>query len=114
MALELGTVLDELLVLVLRAEPHHVLDAGAVVPAAVEDDDFAGGREVLHVALDVELRLFAVGRGRQRHQPKNARADPLRDRLDGPALARRVAPFEHDDHPQAACLTHSCIRHNSV
>ena len=42
--------------LLLGAEPHHTLDAGAVVPAAVEDDDLAGGREVRDVALDVHLR----------------------------------------------------------
>src|SRR5262245_33017303 len=35
----------------LAAKAHDVFDAGAVVPAAVEDDDLAGGRETLHVAL---------------------------------------------------------------
>ena len=95
-----GQSLDELLVLLLRAEAHHVLDAGAVVPAAVEDDDLAGGREVLHVALHVELRLLPVGRGRQGDQPEDARADALRDRLDGPAFAGGVASLEHDDDAQ--------------
>jgi hypothetical protein len=98
--LEFGTVLHEFLVLVLGAKIHDVFHAGPVVPAPVEDDYFAGSREVLHVALRVELGFLAVGRGRQRHQTEDARADPLHDRLDGPALAGGVAPLEHHDHPQ--------------
>src|SRR4029077_14469130 len=39
--LELGANLQEALVLLFRAEAHHVLDASPVVPAAVEDHDFA-------------------------------------------------------------------------
>src|SRR6516164_6222521 len=99
-ALELGAVLDEVPVLVLRAELHYILDAGPVVPAAVEDDDFAGRREVLEVALHVQLGLLPVRRGRQGHEAEHARAHPLRDGLNGPALARGVAPLEHDDHAQ--------------
>jgi hypothetical protein len=34
---------------------------------------------------------------RERHT-KDARAHPLRERLDGPARARRVTPFKDDDH----------------
>ena len=45
--LEQRAQLQEPLVLLVGAEPHHVLDAGAVVPAAIEDDDLAGGRKVL-------------------------------------------------------------------
>ena len=43
--LEHRAQLEEPLVLLVGAEPHHVLDAGAVVPAAVEDHDLAGRRE---------------------------------------------------------------------
>src|SRR5580698_10759467 len=45
-AFELRYRAVELLVLLGRAEPHDVLDAGAVVPAAVEADDFPGRRQV--------------------------------------------------------------------
>src|SRR6266481_6372800 len=38
-----------------RAESHHPLDAGAVVPAAVEQDDFSAGGKMRHVALEVPL-----------------------------------------------------------
>ena len=49
----------------LGAEAHHPLDAGAVVPAAIEDHDLAGGGQVRQVALRVHLRLFSrsVGAG---------------------------------------------------
>ena len=59
-ALHLGAELQEAFVLVVGAEPHDVLDAGAVVPAAIEDDDFASGGEVLEVPLHVDLALLAV------------------------------------------------------
>ena len=91
-------------VLLLGAEAHDVFDAGAVVPAAVEDHDLAGGREVLDVALHVHLRLLAVGRRRQRDDAEDARADPLGDRLDRAALAGGVAALEDDDDAQALGL----------
>ena len=74
---------------------------GAVVPTAVEDHDFARGREMLHVALHVHLRLLAVGRRGQRHEAEHARADALGDGLDGAAFAGGVAALEDDDHAQA-------------
>ena len=45
--LEQRHLLHELLVLLVGAEAHHPLDAGAVVPGAVEQHDLAGGRQVL-------------------------------------------------------------------
>ena len=56
-----------------RAEFHDPLDAGAVVPATIEDDDLASGRQMPHVALDVHLRLFAFGRRGQRDHTIDAR-----------------------------------------
>jgi hypothetical protein len=46
---------EKCLDLLLGAEAHHALHAGAVVPAAVEDHDFARGRQVRNVALRVHL-----------------------------------------------------------
>ena len=66
--------LEEALVLLVGAEPHHAFDAGPVVPAPVEDHDLAGGGKMLHVALHVHLALLAVGRRRQRHEAEDARA----------------------------------------
>ena len=55
----------------------------------------AGG-EVRDVALHVHLRLLALGRCGQRHDPEHPGADPLGDRLDRAALAGGVAALEHD------------------
>src|SRR5262249_22120954 len=81
-----------------------VFDAAPVVPAAVEDHDLAGGRKLLQITLDEHLRLLPIRRRRQRHGAKDARAHALGEGLDSPALAGRIAPFEHDDDPGAALL----------
>jgi len=81
-----------------------VLDTGAVVPAPVEDDDFAGGREVLQVALHVDLSLLAVRRCRQGHDPEHARAETLGDGPNRSPLAGPVPPLEDDDDAQAFFL----------
>src|SRR5205823_3206626 len=62
--LERGNDFEEALDLLLGAEPHDALDAGPVVPAAIEDDDLTRGREVPDVALHVHLRLLALRRSR--------------------------------------------------
>src|SRR5581483_1011077 len=85
-----------------RAEAHDVFDAGAVVPAAVEDHDLAGGWKMRHVSLDEHLGFFAVRRRGKRHHSEHARADFFGDRLDRAALAGCVAPLEHDDHAKSA------------
>src|SRR4029453_1487955 len=87
---------EECLDLLLAAEAHHTLDPGAVVPAAVEDHDFARRRQVRDIALRVHLRFVALGRGRERGHPEHARADPFGDRLDGAALAGAIPSLEHD------------------
>ena len=64
------------------AEAHDALDACAVVPASIEDDDLACGRQVADVALQVHLGLFAFGRRRQRNHAKHPRIDPFGDGID--------------------------------
>src|SRR4029453_6696741 len=89
--------LEEALMLLGCAEAHDVLDAGAVVPAAIEDHDLAGRREVLHVALHVHLGLLPVrGRG-QGEDAKDARAHACRHRLDQATLAGGIATLADDD-----------------
>src|SRR5262249_54533546 len=82
----------------------HVFDACPVVPAPVENHDLAGCRGVLEVALHVELGLLAIGRCRQSYLAKHAMADTLGNRLDHPALAGGVAPFEDHDYPRTLFL----------
>jgi hypothetical protein len=80
--------------LLFGAEAHHSLDAGAVVPAAVEDHDLAAGWQMGHVPLNIHLRFFALRRRRQRNHAEHARADALGDRLDRAAFACAVASLE--------------------
>src|SRR3984885_15418770 len=106
-ALEVGYGLEEVLVLFVGAEAHHPFDASAVVPAAVEQHDLAGGRQVRYVALEVPLRALALGWRGQRHGAADARVETLRHALDRAALARGVATLEDDDQLEP-------LRHNPV
>ena len=93
----------------LGGEAHHPLDAGTVVPAAIEDHDLAGRRQVRKIALHIHLRLFALGGRGERDDAEHARAHPLRDRLDRAALAGAVAPLE-DDADLEALLLHPLLQ----
>jgi hypothetical protein len=95
---------EELLVLLVGAEAHDALDAGAVVPAAVEQHDLARRRQVRHIALEVPLRALAVVGRRKRRDAAHARIQPLRDALDNATLARRIAALEQDDDLVAGVL----------
>ena len=93
---------QELPVLGIGAEAHHPLDAGAVVPGAVEEHDLPGRGQVGDVALEVPLRPLALGRRGQRDDAAEARVERVDDALDRPALAGGVAALEDDDEPVAA------------
>jgi hypothetical protein len=108
-ALEFGDGMEEFLVLVFRAESHHPLDAGAVVPAAIEQHDLSAGRQVRHVALEVPLGAFALARSGQSSDTAYPRIEALRDSLDDPALPRRVAPLE-DDHDLALIVLNPILQ----
>ncbi len=96
--LEFRHGLEEFLVIRVGAEAHHPLDAGAVVPGAVEQHHFAAGRQMRDIALEVPLRALALARRRQRRDAADARVEPLRDALDDAALAGGVAALEqHHD-----------------
>ena len=95
--LEIRRRLEEVLVFLVGAEAHHPFDAGAIVPAAVEEHDLAAGRQVRDIALEVPLGALTLGRRRQRHGAADARIETLGDPFDGPPLARRVPSLEDDD-----------------
>src|SRR5689334_15862366 len=95
-ALELRRLTQKFVVFVGRAESHHAFDAGAVVPAAIEQDDLAGGRQMLNVALEIPLSALDVARLLERHHPCAARVEMLHESLDGAALAGGVATLEQD------------------
>lgn len=97
-ALELRHAAEELFVLVVVAKPHDLLDARAVVPAAVEQHDFAGRRQVRDVTLEVPLGLFAVIRRRQGGNPADPGVQALGDALDHATFAGGITPFEQNHH----------------
>ena len=103
-ALELWDRLHELAILLGRAEAHDVLDARAIVPAAIEEHDFSRCRQVRNVTLKVPLRLFALGRRSQCDDLNRARADSFSDALDGAALARSITTLEQSDDLEASPL----------
>src|SRR5262249_26206622 len=102
--LDLGAELQKPLVLGFVDKPHHVFDTGAVVPAAVKDDDFTGSGKMRDVTLNIHLALLALARRRQGDNRKNARAAPLGDGLDRAAFARRVTALEDNDDPRPFSL----------
>ena len=51
------------------AEAHDRLDAGAIVPGAVEEHDFARGRQLRDIALEIPLAALDLGRLGQRDEP---------------------------------------------
>ena len=101
-SLELRAGAHELVVFGVGAETHHVLDAGAVVPASVEEDHLAGGGQVSDVALEVPLRALSFGRGRQGHDSYIAWVEERGHALDDASFAGGVATFEEDDHAEAS------------
>ena len=94
--LENRTGTQELPIFVLAAELHDALDAGAVVPAAIEQHDFAPPRELGDVSLKVPLAALALGRRAERHDAADARVEALGDALDDAPFAGGVAALEDD------------------
>src|SRR5215510_2399800 len=91
--------MQEPAVLLLSAKAHDPLNADAVIPAAVEQDDVAAGGQVPGIALEVPLGLFPLGRRGQRDDLGNPRVEVLRHPLDRAALSRRVPALEDHDDP---------------
>ncbi len=101
---KLGQLCRNLRCCSLLAEAHHVLHAGPVVPAAIEDHDLSARRQLRDIALHIHLRLLSLGRGRQGDQAEHPRAYPLGDALDDAALPGRIATFEDNDDLRAGLL----------
>ena len=86
------------------AEAHDSLDAGAIVPGAVEEHDLAAGRQMRDIALEIPLRTLALVRLFERHDAGAARVEMLHEALDRAALAGGVAALEQHDDLLAALL----------
>ena len=102
--LKLRHFLHEFLILLVRAEPHYALNTRAVVPRAVEEHDFARGREVLHVALEVPLAGFGGGRLIESDEPRAAGVHVFHEARDRAAFACRVAAFKENHDPASGLL----------
>src|SRR6185369_11144643 len=96
--------LQEALISLLADKAHHVLNAGTVVPAAVEDHDFSGRRKMLDVALEKQLALLPLRRRGQGNDPEYPWADSFGDRPNGAAFAGCIAAFEGNNDSQALFL----------
>jgi predicted tellurium resistance membrane protein TerC len=91
-------------VLLPRGEPHDIFDPSAIVPAAIEDDDFASRGETFNVALKEQLTFLPIGGGRQGGDAENPWADPLCKRFYGSAFAGSVAAFKHYNDSRTCCF----------
>ena len=60
-ALHHRRAVEKLLHLLRGAKAHHPFDAGAVVPAAIENHNLASRRKVLDIALKIELAFLTLG-----------------------------------------------------
>ena len=107
-AFQLRRLAQELQVFVRRAEAHYPLDTGAVVPGAVEKDHFAGGRQMLDIALEEPLPALVIRGLVQRHHASATRVQVLHVALDGAALAGGVTALEQD-HDFLAALAHPVL-----
>jgi len=76
-----------------------MFDTCAVVPGAVKQHDLATGGQMLHIALEVPLRLFPRRRCAERRNPADSGVERLADALDHPTFARCVAALKNHDNP---------------
>src|SRR5215831_15710830 len=88
-----------------------MLDARPVVPGPVEQHDLARRRQLVHVPLEVPLRLLAFRRRRQCRDPRHPGVEILGDPLDRASFARRVAALEDHHHPRAGLARPSLQLH---
>lgn len=95
-ALEQNNLLHKELVFPRRTKAHHRLDHGAVVPAAVKENDLPRVREFFHIALKVPLARFLLagfGQGEDSVIPGVQEAHKAHDCASFP---RCVAAFKNN------------------
>ena len=90
-------LMQEATVLLRGAEAHDTLNAGTVVPGAVENHDLTSSRQLFDITLEVPLTLLTASRSRQGLNTTGTGVQVLRDALNGRPLASSVTPLHHDD-----------------
>src|SRR5262245_12833330 len=81
----------------LGAETKDPFYSSAVVVAPIENDEFAGGRKVRQISLNIPLRFLAVGWRRKCDDPKDTRTATFGDRPDRAPLSCSIAAFENNN-----------------
>ncbi len=100
-ALERRARTHELLVLRVRAKAHDALDAGAVVPTAVEQHGLTRPRAAVRCSAG-STTACADAPSVSGEPPRGGSGiEPVGDALDGAALAGRVTTLEHHHEPVA-------------
>src|SRR6476660_5614359 len=87
-----------LLLLVLCAEAHDALNAGAVVPAPVEQNDLTGRGQFRYISLEIPLPALPLGRSGEGDNAADAGVQRICNALDDATLARCIPPLEDDAH----------------
>ena len=76
------------------AETHYTLNAGAVVPTAVEEHYLARSWKMHRIPLEIPLSAFAIIRCGQRSNPADTGIEPLGNPLDHASLASSVSALK--------------------
>src|SRR5215471_10753040 len=95
---EEGARSQELLIFLLCAEAHDALDASAVVPAPVEQNDLTGRGQFRHISLEIPLSALPLGRSGEGDDAADAGVQRICNALDDATLARCIPPLEDDAH----------------
>src|SRR6516162_8367032 len=94
---EEGARSQELLIFLLCAKAHDALNAGAVVPAPVEQNDLTGRGQFRHISLEIPLPALPLGRSGGRRRGTRG-VQRICNALDDATLARCIPPLEDDAH----------------
>ena len=90
---------EKFFIFLIGTKTHDALDAGAVVPAAVEQHNFTSGRQMRHITLEIPLGAFAIVRRGQGGDAANTRVQALRDAFDDATFAGCIPAFKQNHHP---------------
>ena len=77
------------------AETEHLFHHAAVIPGPVKQGDFATGRQMLDIALEIPLRCLAVRGFGQRNHPRHPWIKIFAYPFDRTAFSGGIAPLEH-------------------
>jgi hypothetical protein len=108
-SLELRHLPEESLILLVGTEAHDLLNPGAVIPRAVEQDDLPGSRQVRYVAPEIPLPTFALSGDIKCGNPRRPGIQVLHEALDGTALTSSIPALE-DNHKAAARILHPILQ----